>query len=79
MKAGDKVRILRRDPSNRTGTDGDWRKPNGDVGKIGYIFEVNDNPDYKVQVNLRKNGGYLGYFPLRDLELVTDNPTYEIY
>lgn len=80
FKQGDKVKIIQRKPGNDTGF-GDYNKPNGDVGKIGYIVLIRSNRrPYQINTDLNQLGGnYLGLFEEDDLELIIDKPDYEIY
>lgn len=60
-KVGDKVRIAKRLPGNKTGAM-DYNKPNGDVGKIGIIERVSDKIIGKFEVYSDDDNRYLGYF-----------------
>ena len=64
MKVGDKVRIIKRNPDNTTGAQ-DWNKPDGDVGKVGYIQEATSS-SYTVY----EKDKYYGIFGADELELI---------
>ena len=64
MKVGDKVRIIKRNPNNETGAQ-DWNKPDGDVGKVGYIQEATSS-SYTVY----EKDKYYGIFGADELELI---------
>lgn len=78
FKIGDKVRIIQRKRGNITGARPGYNKPNGNVGEIGIIREIDENPNlYEVGYDFHK--GYLGWFDEDDLELYNGEPNYEIY
>lgn len=81
MKIGDKVKIIQRKPGNDTGIY-EYNKPNGDVGKIGYIRDVRYSSNRPYQINSTPTGVddvYFGLFDEDDIELITDKPNYEIF
>jgi len=67
FKKGDKVKIIQRKPGNVTGSE-NCGKPNGDVGSIGSITEINRYSSYCVEDGRK----YYGWFDKDDLELVTN-------
>ena len=73
FKVGDKVRIIARNPSNRTGTQPGWNEPNGNVGTIGYVADIDAlSSEYHYSVSLQEGGiGYLGWFSDKELEGAT--------
>lgn len=70
FKVGDKVKIIKRKKNNRSGTQPGWEKPNGNVGEIGYIEQINKDNSYRVQKTM--TSGYFGWFDEDDLELVSE-------
>lgn len=79
FKHGDKVKIIQRKPTNRTGLE-NFNKPNGDVGTICYIY------NNTLRENLNGSGKYYGVyynigidcFTDDDLELVTEESKFEV-
>ena len=71
---GDKVRIVKRKEGNTTGLQ-DWGKPNGDVGKEGYVVDFESEDRFRVNTVLGGDGfnkTYLGIFDSEELELVKE-------
>jgi hypothetical protein len=77
FKVGDTVKIIKRKEDNRTGTE-DYNKPNGDVGKIGYVKEIHGSDNSKKIVSQCGNR-YYGWFDSDDIELYQETTTVEKY
>lgn len=78
FKKGDKVKIIQRKPGNRTGL-ADYKLPNGDVGKIGYVVSITlSSETYDINSEIDDSGTYYGWFDDDDLELVSEKPNFII-
>ena len=86
FKIGDKVRIINREPSNITGSP-QWYKDNNSIGVECYVCSNNMN-SYQLRSNKDGTGEYYGLLSFKyesitfnecDLELVTEQPIYEVY
>ena len=74
FKIGDKVKIIQRKTSNRTGNCPGWDIANGNVGEIGVITYYSEpvRPYYVSQIG---SDGYIGSFDEEDLELYQKEET----
>ena len=77
FKEGDKVRIIRRKPNNRTGLEPDCDQPNGNVGQVCYISK--GAIYFRLMDNVNGWNQYFGLYSTEDhhfndddLELVDD-------
>jgi hypothetical protein len=86
FKTGDKVRIINREPSNTTGTP-QWYSDNNSIGVECYLC-LNDMNSHALRSNKDGTGEYYGllsfnhlsiFFNECDLELVTEEISYEVY
>lgn len=64
FKVGDRVRIVKRNPNNMSGAEPGWNTPNGNVGAIGNIKEIDPN-----KYNVWEDNKYFGWFEADEIEL----------
>lgn len=72
FKVGDRVRIAKRKPDNKTGGC-DYRLPNGDVGTVGRIKGQHQYRGWRVE--RESDGKYVGYFADEELEIAPEVTT----
>lgn len=67
FKVGDKVRIVKRDPTNQTGSVEGWNQPNGNVGAITKIKSIDE---CGVRPYHLEDDKYYGFFQEHEIEHV---------
>lgn len=88
FKIGDKVRIINREPSNTTGSPQWYSNINNSIGIECYICLNGTHKSYQLRSNQDGTGNYYGLLSFKyssytfnecDLELVTEEISYEVY
>lgn len=88
FKKGDKVRIINREPSNTTGSPQWYSDINNSIGIECYVCLNGKHESYQLRSNKDGTGEYYGLlyheyssftFNEEDLELITEQPIYEVY
>ncbi len=70
FSVGDKVRIVKRLPNNVSGSEKGWHEPNGNVGQIAYILQIQGSVH-----RLGMGSRYFGLFEEEELEVLPQTAT----